>query len=155
MKMIDVLELIAKGKIEPGAKLKVIDIFEDEYEYEYKNEIRTFLDEEYDDLGKRFDMNASFLNSEVHLEQPSKHEYKYRIKLPHSEFYVGFARSKEGKKEFIPYVKDSQIIEMFIQGATENGLKFKTEFTEQEFEGIVELYHYQLFKELVKDDENE
>lgn len=44
---------------------------------------------------------------------------------------------------------------MFIQGATENGLKFKTEFTEQEFEGIVELYHYQLFKELVKDDENE
>lgn len=152
MKMIDVLSSMAKGKIEKGTKL-IVSVGFEEYEYKYRKDCRSFVDEDLDELDKRFDIDEYFLNREVRLEQPKV--YKYRIKLPHSEFRVGFACIKEGEKEFIPYVKDSPIIEMFIQGATENGLKFQTEFTEQDFEEMKELKPYEQFKELVKDDENE
>ena len=150
--MIEVFNLMAEGKIEEGTKLIVSDGFQ-EFEYEYIKRYLNFVDEDLDDLDERFNIDENFLNREVHLEQPKV--YKYRIKLPHSEFYVGFARSKEGEKEFIPYVKDSPLIEMFILGATENGLKYQTEFTEKDFEKIEELQPYKPFKELVKDDENE
>lgn len=152
MKMIDVLSLMAEGKIEEGTKLIIFDYFE-EFEYKYRKKYRSFVDEDLEELYERFNIDENFLNREVRLEQPKV--YKYRIKLPHSEFYVGFARSKEGKKEFIPYVKDDLIFEMFIQGETENDLKFKKEFIEKDFEEIEELKPYEQFKELVKDDENE
>lgn len=150
MKMIDVFDLMAKRQIEEGAKLIFFDGFE-EYECTYLKKYRNFVDEDLEYLFERLGIDEDFLNWEVRLEQPS--EQKYRIKLPHSEFYVGFAHSKEGKKEFIPYVKDDLIIEMLIQGAPENDLKFKKEFTEQDFEEMEELKPYKAFKELIKDDE--
>lgn len=153
MKMIDVLNLMAEGKIEEGTKLIVSDGFQ-EFEYEYIKRYLNFVDEYLDELEERFNFDENFLNRGVRLEQPKV--YKYRIKLPHSEFYVGFARNKEGEKEFFPYVKDSPITEMFIKGATEKGLKFQTEFTLQDFEEIEEIKPYEPFAtEIVKDDENE
>lgn len=152
MKMIDVFNLVAEEKIEDNTTLIVFDGYI-EYEYKYRKIYRTFVGEDLEELDERFNIDEIFLNWEVRLEQPS--EQKYRIKLPHSEFYVGFAHSKEGKKEFIPYVNDDLIIEMLIQGAPENDLKFKKEFTGKDFEEIEELQPYKPFKELVKDDENE
>lgn len=151
MKMIEVFNLMAEEKIEEGTKLIVSDGFE-EFEYKYRKIYLTFVDEDLDELDERFNIDEDFLNRKVRLEQPNK---KYRIKLPHSEFYVRLVKTKDNEKEIMPYIKDSRIIEAFIQGATEKGLKFQTEFTEQEFEEMEELKPYEPFKELVKDDENE
>lgn len=113
MKMIDVFNLMAEGKIEAGTKLIVSDGLE-EFEYKYRKDYRSFVDEDLDELDERFNIDENFLNRGVRLEQPN--EQKYRIKLPHSEFYVGFARSKEGEKEIIPYSRSS-ISELIIQTA--------------------------------------
>ena len=152
MKIIDVLNLMAKGEIEENTKLIFSDVFE-EFEYKYRKIYRTFVDEDLNFLDEQFALDESFLNREVHLEQPN--EQKYRIKLPHSEFYVCLVKTKNNEKEIIPYIKDSLMIEAIIQSATEDGLKFKTEFTEQDFEENEEIQPYKPYKELVKDDENE
>lgn len=152
MKMIDALSLMAKGEIEENTKLIFSDVFE-EFEYKYRKIYRTFVDENLDGLDKEFTLDESFLNREVHLEQPN--EQKYRIKLPHLEFYVCFAKNKNNEKEIFTYIKDNPTIEALIQVGIEKGLEFKTEFTEQDFEEIEELKPYEQFKELVKDDENE
>lgn len=152
MKMIDVFNLMAEGKIEEGTKLIVSDGFQ-EFEYEYIKRYLNFVDEDLDVLDERFNIDENFLNREVHLEQPKV--YKYRIKLPHLEFYVGFAKNKNNEKEIFPYIKDNPTIEALIQVGIEKGLEFKTEFTEKDFEEIEELQPYKPFKELVKDDENE
>lgn len=151
MKMIDVLNLMAEGKIKEGTKLIVFDGYS-EYEYKYRKIYRTFVDEDLEELEERFNIDEIFLNWEVHLEQSNK---KYRIKLPHLEFYVGFAKNKNNEKEIFLYIKDNPTTEALIQIGIEKGLEFKTEFTEQDFEEIEELKPYEQFKELVKDDENE
>lgn len=152
MKMIDVFNLMAEEKIEDNTTLIVFDGYS-EYEYKYRKIYRTFVDEDLEELEERFNIDEIFLNWKVRLEQSK--EYKYRIKLPHSEFFVCLVKTKDNEKEIMPYIKDSQTIEALIQDATEKGLKFQTEFTEQEFEEIEELQPYKAFKELVKDDENE
>lgn len=152
MKMIDVLNLMAEGKIERGAKLIVSEGFE-EYEYKYRKYYRSFVGEYLDELDKRFNIDENFLNREVRLEQPK--EQKYRIKLPHLELYVGFAKNKNNEKEIFAYIKDNPTTKALIQIGIEKDLEFKTEFTEKDFEEIEELQPYKPFKELVKDDENE
>lgn len=149
--MIDVLNLMAEGKIKEGTKLIVFDGYS-EYEYKYRKIYRTFVDEDLEELEERFNIDEIFLNWEVHLEQSNK---KNRIKLPHLEFYVGFAKNKNNEKEIFLYIKDNPTTEALIQIGIEKGLEFKTEFTEQDFEEIEELKPYEQFKELVKDDENE
>lgn len=151
MKMIDVLNLMAEGKIKEGTKLIVFDGYS-EYEYKYRKIYRTFVDEDLEELEERFNIDEIFLNWEVHLEQSNK---KYRIKLPHLEFYVGFAKNKNNEKEIFPYIKDNPTHEALIQIEIEKSLELKTEFTEKDFEEIEELKPYEQFKELVKDDENE
>lgn len=151
MKMIDVLSLLAKGKIDENTTLIVSDDY-GEFEYKYLKKYRSFVDEDLDELDKRFDIDENFLNQKVRLEMPNK---KYRIKLPHTEFYVGFAKNKNNEKEIFPYIKDNPTIEALIQIGIEKGLEFKTEFTEKDFDEIEELQPYKPFKELIKDDENE
>lgn len=149
MKMIDVLSLLAKGEIEENTTLIVSNGFK-EFEYKYRKIYRTFVDEDLCKFDGRFNIDKDFLDSEVRLEQPTK---KYYIKLPYSEFYVCFVKTKDNEKEIIPYPKDNMMFEVFIQNATEDG--FKAVFTEQDFEEMEELKPYKAFKELVKDDENE
>lgn len=80
MKMIEVLSLMAEGKIEDNTTLIVFDGYS-EYEYKYRKIYRTFVDEVLDELDERFNIDENFLNWKVRLEQPK--EQKYRIKLPH------------------------------------------------------------------------
>ncbi|CAI3293986.1 hypothetical protein CIRMBP1257_00494 [Enterococcus cecorum] len=152
MKMIDALNLLAKGEIEENTKLIFSDVFE-EFEYKYRKIYRTFVDENLDELDKQFTLDESFLNREVHLEQPSKQ--KYRIKLPYSELYIFLCKDEDDEIKIYTFEKDTPIIEIFIRAAEACRLKYKTEFTEKEFEEIEELKPYEQFKELVKDDENE
>ena len=149
--MIEVFNLMAEGKIEEETKLIVPGVFE-EFEYKYLKRYRNFVDEYFNELEERFNINGNFLNREVHLEQPK--EYKYRIKLPYSNVYVGFAFNEYGEKEIIPYSRDS-ISELILQLAEKNGLMFKTQFMERDLVEIKEMQPYEQFKALVKDDENE
>lgn len=149
MKMIDVLSLWAKGKIEKDTKLIVLD----DYKYRYSENCNTFFNKCLNGLEDDFCLDKKFLNFEAKLIPPK--EQKYRIKLPHLEFYVGFAKNKNNEKEIFPYIKDNPTHEAVIQLGIEKGLEFKTEFTEKDFEEIEELQPYKPFKELVKDDENE
>ena len=139
MRMIDVLNLMAEGKIEENTTLIVSGDFK-EFEYEYLKKYRTFLDEDSDLLSERFNIDEEFLNKKVRLEKKIE---KYRINLPHSKFCVGLAYNKTGEKEIIIYVKGS-IIEVKMD-------YFKNQFTEKEFEEIAELQPYKPFKELVKE----
>lgn len=152
MKMIDVLNLMAEGKIGEGTKLIVSDGFQ-EFEYEYIKRYLTFVDEDLDELDERFNIEENFLNREVRLEQPN--EQKYRIKLPYSELYIFLCKDEDDEIKIYTFEKDTPIIEIFIRAAEACRLKYKTEFTEQDFEEIEELKPYEQFKELVKDDENE
>ena len=149
--MIDVLSLLAIGEIEEGTKL-IVPCGVGEYEYKYRKIYRTFVDEDLEELEERFIIDKNFLNREVRLEQPNK---KYRIKLPNTEFYVCLEKTKNNEKEIVLYPKDIMMIGAVVQSITEGDLKFKTVFTEQDFEEIEELKPYEQFKELVKDDENE
>lgn len=152
MKMIDVLNLMAEEKIEEDTKL-ITSTDLDDYEYRYSTGRHAFFDKYLAGIEADFFLDKDFLNLEVELRTPK--EKKYRIKLPHSQFCVCLVKTKDNEKEIMPYIKDSQIIEALIQGATEKGLEFQTEFTEQDFEEIKELKPYEQFKEPVKDDENE
>lgn len=155
MKMIDVLNMMAKGEIKEGTKL-IVSTDLDYFEYRYSKGYNMFFNKysnRINGIEADFYLDEDFLNLEVNVEQPS--EQKYYIKLPHSEFYVCFAENKNNEKEIIPYPKNIMMIEPIIQSTTEDGLKFKAKFTEQDFEEIEELKPYKAFKELVKDDENE
>lgn len=152
MKMIDVLNLMAEGKIENDTKLIASTVL-DTYEYRYSTGYRRFFNKYFNEIEDDFSLDEDFLNIEAELIPPK--EQKYRIKLPHTEFYVGFAKNKNNEKEIFPYIKDNPTIEALIQVGIEKGLEFKTEFTEKDFEEIEELQPYKAFKELVKDDENE
>ena len=81
MKMIDVFNLIAEGKIEKGTKLKFFDNYKNtpEYKYEYVNKYKGFINEDYRELYKYFDVNEEFLKFEVELIPPK--EKKYLVKL--------------------------------------------------------------------------
>ena len=152
MKMIDVLNLMAEGKIEKSTKLIVSTDLND-YEYRYSKGYHTFFDKHLNIIEDDFLLDKDFLNLEAKLIPPK--EQKYRIKLPHLEFYVGFAKNKNNEKEIFPYIKDNPTHEALIQVGIEKGLEFKTGFTEKDFEENEELQPYKPFKELVKDDENE
>lgn len=159
MKMIDVLNLVAQDKLKLGTMLKVgSEIYtyigegtESDYAFiTEKDGVTVFLEDEGYFSGK-------FLNSEARLIPEEK--MRYRIKIPHSSFYLGFERKENGEKDFMPYIKDllelERSAEMIDKGVTEKDLKFRTQFTKQEFEEIGELYPYKSFKELVKDDDYE
>lgn len=152
MKMIEVFNLMAEGKIENNTEL-IADSDLYSHWYTYSAGKHAFFDKYLARIEEDFFLDKDFLNLEVELRPPK--EQKYRIKLPHTEFYVGFAKNKNNEREIFPYIKDNPTIEALIQVGIEKGLEFKTEFTEKDFEEIEELQPYKPFKELVKDDENE
>ena len=76
MKMIDVLNMMAKGEIEKNTKLIIYDIF-GEFEYKYLKKYRSFVDEDLEELGKQFNIDEIFLKRKVRLEQPK--EYYLRL----------------------------------------------------------------------------
>lgn len=131
MKIIDVFNLMAEGKIEYGAKLKVFDIF-DEHEYEYINDIQTFRDEEFGGFYKNFSINSHFLNLEVELIPPK--EKKYLIKLTIRGINDENTYLNRNSKRNIIFLSDNF-----------EGQYSQTKFTKQEMQDI------QLVREFLED----
>ena len=128
MKMIDVLNLMAKGKIEKDTKLIVSDGFgEYEYKYKYRKGYRAFYNN-FDKIPKlrideQFRLDEDFLNLEVKLIQPK--EKKYLIKL-----------NVQGLREDFAYLNYfERINRVMIHDEDDYGI-FKTKFTKQELKSI-------------------
>lgn len=86
MKMIDVLNMMAKGKIEKDTKLIVSDGF-GEYEYKYKQRkgYRAFYNN-FDKISKvridnEFRLDEDFLNLEVELIPPKPKKYLVKLNV--------------------------------------------------------------------------
>ena len=62
MKMIDVLNLMAKGKIEENTTL-IVPCGVGEYEYKYRKIDQTFVDEDIDRLDEQFNIDENFLKN--------------------------------------------------------------------------------------------
>lgn len=125
MKMIDVLSLMAEGKIKKDTKLIVYDGSE-EYSYRYSEICRTFFGEYSSGIECDFDIDEDFLNYEVELIPPK--EKKYLVK-----FNMRWLRSDIGETRYLNYVKKYEYVH--IAGKAQN-LSHKTQFTKQELQSI-------------------
>ena len=83
MKMIDVLNLMAEGKIEDGTKLEIYDPVNTFYTYTFNGKYKSFYSNtEYSmELGNYFKINDNFLNYEVELIPPKEKEYLVKFNM--------------------------------------------------------------------------
>ena len=71
MKMIEVLDLMAKGEIKEGTILKFVDSCNEIVSYIYDEEMNAFYDETQYDLGSEGEICGPFLNKKVELIPPN------------------------------------------------------------------------------------
>lgn len=126
MKMIDVLNLMAKGKIEKDTKLIVSNGFgEYEYKYKYRKGYRAFYNN-FDKISKlrideQFRLDEDFLNLEVKLIQPKKYLVKLNIRWLPQPF------------EYLNYFELGKCVMIDRETGNES---YKTQFTKQELQSI-------------------
>lgn len=126
MKMIEVLDLMAKGEIKEGTILKFVDSCNEIVSYIYDEEMNAFYDEAQYDLGSEGEICGPFLNKKVELIPPK--EKKYLVK-----FNMRWLRSDIGETRYLNYVKKYEYVH--IAGKAQN-LSHKTQFTKQELQSI-------------------
>lgn len=125
MKMIEVLNMMAKGEIKEGTKLKFVDSCNEIVSYIYDEEMNAFYDEAQYDLGSEGEICGPFLNKKVELIPPK--EKKYLVKL-HIKGLLNI-------RNYLNYYNDGikQWIEIgnnLVQGF------YQTRFTKQEMQDI-------------------
>lgn len=144
MKMIDVLNMVAEGKIEKDTKLIVSDGF-GEYEYKYKQQkgYRAFYNN-FDKISKmridnEFRLDEDFLNLEVKLIPPKPK--KYQLKL-YEDDDVSYVTRNPYDNIFSYYVSDKNETCNFI-----------TKFTQEEIdnEKLLKFVEQHGIKEEVKE----
>ncbi|MCJ0596716.1 hypothetical protein MMJ46_05245 [Enterococcus cecorum] len=127
MELINVLNLMAEGKIKEGTKLEF-----DGFEYEFSED--HFEDDSGDWLEDVHEISASFLNLEAELIPPK--EKKYLVKL--------HIRGLLTIRNYLNYYND--IIEQWVELRDSSGEGFyQTRFTKQEMQDI------QLVREFLED----
>ena len=109
MKMIDVLNMMAEGKIKEGTKL-ITDDDLDDYEYRYSEVYQTFMDRYMiNRIEDDFFLDEDFLNIEVKLIQPKPKKYYLRLDGDDSFSYINMtmyaAYEAATKDEFLVYNK--------------------------------------------------
>ena len=125
MKMIDVLNMMAKGEIKDQTILDVYDHTGDIYTYTFDEEFKAFYDEYDNEMAGDFEISNKFLNYEVELITPK--EKKYLVKL-HIKGLLNI-------RNYLNYYNDGikQWIEIgnnLVQGF------YQTRFTKQEMQDI-------------------
>lgn len=121
MKMIDVFNLMAEGKIEKDTKLIVITDLDD-YEYRYSKEYDAFFNKS-NLLEDIFYLGKDFLNIEVELIPPK--EKKYLVKFNMRGWIERF--------RYLNYYKKNGVIEINTKSCTDF---VKTHFTKSEMQSI-------------------
>lgn len=146
MKMIEVLNMMAKGEIKEGTILKFVDSCNEIVSYIYDEEMNAFYDEAQYDLGSEGEICGPFLNKKVELitPKPKKYLVKFNMRgLKESEMYLNYQTEND-------YV--------FIH-ATKQSLVYKTHFTKKELQSIKPVREFledmQGKFELIEVDDNE
>lgn len=137
MKMIEVLDLMAKGEIKEGTILKFVDSCNEIVSYIYDEEMNAFYDEAQYDLGSEGEICGPFLNKKVELIPPK--EKKYLVK-----FNMRGLRSDIDEFCYLNYVKKYEYVDVDDKTQT---VSHKTRFTKQELQAI------QPVKEFLEDTE--
>ena len=125
MKMIDVLNMVAKGEIKDKTILDVYDHTGDIYTYTFDEEFKAFYDEYDNEMAGDFEISNKFLNYEVELIPPKEKKYlvKLHIKgLLNIRNYLNYYN--DGIKQWIELGND------LVQGF------YQTCFTKQELQSI-------------------
>ncbi|WP_347907041.1 hypothetical protein V4S29_06585 [Enterococcus cecorum] len=123
MKMIDVLNMMAKGEIKDQTILDVYDHTGDIYTYTFDEEFKAFYDEYDNEMAGDFEISNKFLNYEVELITPKEKKYLVEINL----------RGLMNGREYLNYIKKYECVNIANKKQT---LSNKTQFTEQELQSI-------------------
>lgn len=124
MELINVLNLMAEGKIKEGTKLEF-----DGYEYEFSED--HFEDDSGNWLEDVHEISASFLNLEVELIPPK--EKKYLIKLNVKWLKSSFSHVNYVNRDTNQYI---------LIGDDENLVRYQTQFTKKELQSIKPLKEF-------------
>ena len=132
MKMIDVLNLIAKGEIKDQTTLKIHDPVNTLYTYTFNGKYKSFYSNtEYSrELGNYFKINDNFLNREVELILPKEKKYLIKLNakwLKSSLSHVNYVN--RGTDQYV-IIGDGENL-----GSTDFGC-YQTQFTEKELQSI-------------------
>ena len=122
MKMIDVLNMMAKGEIKEGTKL-ITDDDLDDYAYRYSEVYQTFMDRYMNRVEHDFNMDKDFLNLEVELIPPK--EKKYLVKFNMRWWIERFS--------YLNYYEKNESIEL---NTKQSSVFCKASFTKSELESI-------------------
>ena len=123
MKMIDVLNMVAKGEIKDKMILDVYDHTGDIYTYTFDEKFKAFYDECDEEMANDFEISNKFLNYEVELITPKEKKYLVEINL----------RGLMNGREYLNYIKKYECVNIANKKQT---LSNKTQFTEQELQSI-------------------
>lgn len=132
MKIIDVLNMMAKGEIKDQTTLKIYDHADTLYtSYTFEEKFNSFYSNtKYRiGLGDYFKISGDFLNYEVELipSKPKKYLVKFNM------------RGLKNGKEYLNY--DKHCGHVGLNDKVENSL-FQTKFTKKELQGIQQVHEF-------------
>ncbi|WP_347943728.1 hypothetical protein V4S36_11390 [Enterococcus cecorum] len=123
MKMIDVLNMVAKGEIKDKTILDVYDHTGDIYTYTFDEEFKAFYDEYDNEMAGDFEISNKFLNYEVDLIPPK--EKKYLVKFNMRWWIERFS--------YLNYYEKNESIEL---NTKQSSVFCKASFTKDELQSI-------------------
>ncbi|KLN91511.1 hypothetical protein ABT59_10355 [Enterococcus cecorum] len=123
MKMIDVLNMVAKGEIKDKTILDVYDHTGDIYTYTFDEKFKAFYDECDEEMANDFEISNKFLNYEVELIPPKPKKYLVKLNI----------RGLKGHFRYLNYYKKNDSIEINSKRCTDSA---KTHFTKDELQSI-------------------
>lgn len=140
MKMIDVLNMMAKGEIKEETKLIASTVLDD-YEYRYSTGYRRFFNKYFNEIEDDFSLDEDFLNLEVKLIPPKPKKYYLRLDEDDDLSYINY-----NKEEYFCFMITSKY----------ETLKHQSKFTQEEIDGSMFLKFIEQYgvKEEVAEDED-
>lgn len=123
MKIIDVLNMVAKGEIKDKMILDVYDHTGDIYTYTFDEKFKAFYDECDEEMANDFEISNKFLNYEVELITPKEKKYLVEINLR------GLGKGQK-------YLNYNEISEHVYMHDNRKVLYSRVEFTKQELQSI-------------------
>ena len=132
MKMIDVLNMMAKGEIKDQTILRVYDYKGDMYTYTFDKKFKAIYDGSDDELGGDFGISNKFLNYEVELIPPKPKKYLIKLTI----------KGINNENTYLNRSREKNVI--FLSDSFE-GQYSQTKFTKQEMQDI------QLIREFLED----
>ncbi|MEO5301504.1 hypothetical protein [Enterococcus cecorum] len=125
MKMIDVLNMVAKGEIKDQTTLKIHDPVNTLYTYTFNGKYKSFYSNtEYSrELGNYFKINDNFLNAEVELIPPKPKKYLVKVNI-------------QGLHEDFAYLNYSELQSYVVIDSKFDFERCRTHFTKKEMQSI-------------------